>query len=66
MNYTIAETAIHKVLKSKGINYVFSKVDGTMMTWGKTKEEDPPFSLVGPFIADIEVTTRRRDEHRNV
>lgn len=57
MNYTIAETAIHKVLKSEVINYVFNKTDGTMMTWGKMEEEDPPFSPVGPFIADIEVTT---------
>lgn len=57
MNYKIVDGKKLKVLQSEDCNYVFNKVNGTMMTWGKTMDDDPEYSKVGPFIADIEVTT---------
>jgi len=35
----------------------FNKITGYTETWGKTKNDDPPFSPFGPFILDIEVST---------
>ena len=57
MNYKIVDGKKLKALQSEDCNYVFNKVNGTMMTWGKTMDDDPEYSKVGPFIADIEVTT---------
>jgi MoaA/NifB/PqqE/SkfB family radical SAM enzyme len=47
-----------KVLRSPHVNYIFDKASGFMATWGKTKEQDPDYSDVGPFILDIEITER--------
>ena len=46
-----------KVLKSPSYNYYFDKQSGFFARWGKTKEDDPSFSPVGPEIADIEIST---------
>ncbi len=46
-----------KVLKSDTYNFVFNKDSGFFARWGKTKEEDPAYSPVGPEIADIEIST---------
>jgi len=37
-------------------NRVFEPESGFMARWGKTKEEDPQFSPVGPEILDLEVS----------
>lgn len=47
-----------KCLQSDEVNYRFDKNNGMMMTWGKTISEDPNYSPYGPFILDIEVTTK--------
>ena len=47
-----------KVLKSDSYNFVFNKDSGFFARWGKTKEEDPTYSPVGPEIADIEISTK--------
>jgi radical SAM protein with 4Fe4S-binding SPASM domain len=53
----IIDSKYKKILISENCNYIFDKTDGTMITWGKTKDDDPEFSPYGPFIADIEITT---------
>jgi MoaA/NifB/PqqE/SkfB family radical SAM enzyme len=57
MNYSIKQNKHLKVLRSEFVNYNFDKRTGLMATWGKTQNEDPLYSPVGPFILDIEVTT---------
>lgn len=56
-NYGVFNTPDVKILKHPDVNYFFNKKTGFMATWGKTKEENPNFSPVGPFIADIEIST---------
>jgi MoaA/NifB/PqqE/SkfB family radical SAM enzyme len=56
MKYSIKENEEVKFLRSDVINYNFDKKTGLMMTWGKTKEDDPSFSPFGPFILDLELS----------
>lgn len=44
-----------KHLRSENYNWSFNKKDGTFLRWGKTQEDDPTFSHLGPEIADIEI-----------
>lgn len=46
-----------KIVRSDDYNTNFSKKDGSFMRWGKTENDDPQFSPIGPEIADIEITT---------
>jgi MoaA/NifB/PqqE/SkfB family radical SAM enzyme len=48
----------NKRFESDEVNYVFNLRTGLMQTWGATIQEDPQFSPYGPFIADIEITTK--------
>lgn len=57
MRYKILENNEKKILISENCNYYFSKIDGLMITWGKTKDDDPQYSSFGPFIVDIEIST---------
>jgi hypothetical protein len=57
IKYTLQESDTLKILRSDIVNYDFNKKTGFMATWGKTLEENPDFSPVGPFIADIEIST---------
>lgn len=43
--------------RSDGYNWNFDRTTGRFERWGKTKEDDPPYSKIGPEIADIEITT---------
>jgi hypothetical protein len=45
-----------KVFRSDNYNYDFSKVTGYFKRWGKTTDDDPQWSPVGPEIADIEIS----------
>ena len=56
--FLLRDTAGYKILRSPGVNYVFDKKTGNMASWGKTPAKDFAFSAVGPFLADVEVTTR--------
>jgi MoaA/NifB/PqqE/SkfB family radical SAM enzyme len=47
-----------KTFESPELNYSFNLKNGYTEVWGKTKEEDPPFSPYGSLIADIEITTK--------
>ena len=42
---------------SEDYNFVFNKKTGFFARWGKTKEDNPPYSKIGPEILDIEVGT---------
>jgi hypothetical protein len=47
-----------KRLQSEDCNYTFDLETGRHAVWGKTYEDDPQFSPFGPFIADIEISTK--------
>jgi radical SAM protein with 4Fe4S-binding SPASM domain len=46
-----------KIVKSSGYNYTFDKQTGFFARWGKTQQDDPVMSTLGPEIADIEIST---------
>lgn len=56
-NYLVFENNKVKFLRSLNYNFNFDKTNGYFERWGKTKEEDPPFSPFGPEIWDFEVST---------
>ena len=47
----------YKKYSSPLYNYTFDRVTGKFVRWGKTKEDDPKYSIAGPEIADIEIST---------
>jgi len=53
----IIDTEGGKVLSSPNYNFIFDKESGEFIRYGKTKEDDPSFSIYGPEIVDLEVTT---------
>ena len=53
----IKETDVTKVMYTPECSYAFDKRNGTMMTWGRTPDENATHSPVGPLIADIELST---------
>ena len=55
---TIIESATEKRCVSTSYNYFMNKQTGFFARWGKTQDENPEFSPVGPEIADIEITTK--------
>jgi len=57
MPYKIKENKKTKIFVSPEYNYVFNKLNGNMMSWGKTPDEDPDVCPYGPVIADIEIST---------
>ena len=48
----------NKHVRTKDYNYNFDYSTGYFERWGKTKEEDPEFSIFGAELADIEITTK--------
>lgn len=46
-----------KIVNYPDYHYIFNKETGFFARWGKTKEEDPSFSPLGPEILDIEIST---------
>ena len=43
--------------KSEDYNWIFNNQNGEFCRWGKTKEDDPEFSPIGPEILDLEIST---------
>jgi len=43
--------------RSENYNFNFDRKTGFFMRWGKTVDDDPSYSPVGPEIADIEIAT---------
>jgi len=56
MSFQITENEKFKKMTSSDANYIFNKINGQMITWGKTLEDDAE-KFPGPTIADIEITT---------
>jgi len=45
-----------KSVRSPAYNYDLDKTTGRFVRWGRTLENDPPFSPIGPEILDIEIS----------
>lgn len=54
--FTIIDTPEKKQVRSDTYNYSFDKKTGRFARWGKTYEDDPSFSPIGPEILDIEIS----------
>lgn len=46
-----------RTYSSKFYNWSFDTSNGTFMRWGKTKEDNPIYSDIGPEILDLEIST---------
>lgn len=46
-----------KIYKSEDYNYIFDDKNGKFARWGKTFEDDPDMSPIGPEIADIQISS---------
>lgn len=46
-----------KIVRSDKYNYVFNLKNGFFARWGKTEEDNPEYSPLGPELLDIEVST---------
>ena len=53
----IRENSRFKIVRTKGYNYNFDKKTGYFERWGKTVDDDPDYSPIGPEIVDLECTT---------
>lgn len=57
MKVKVIDNNKYKMFSSPIFNTFFDKETGFTLTCGRTKDEDPPFSPIGPLILDIEVST---------
>lgn len=55
--YTVIDGTETKTCNGEDYNFIFDKINGKFMRWGKTLEDDPEFSPIGPEIWDCECTT---------
>ncbi len=56
----LSESDTMKVLNSSDYNYIFDKVSGHFLRWGRTQQDDPDFSPFGPELADVEIVSACR------
>ena len=54
--YTITENEDGKICKGQNYNTFFNKKNGFFARYGKTQDEDPDFSPIGPEILDLEIS----------
>lgn len=57
MTCMIKESPKGKVLLSENYKYIFNKITGEFIRFGKTVKDDPELSPYGPEILDIEIST---------
>jgi len=55
-SYLLIDSNLIKLVIGDEYNFVFNKKDGTFNRWGKTYEDDPTFSPIGPEILDLEIS----------
>lgn len=55
--YSVHETENIKLIKSEKYNSIFNKHTGFFLRWGENPHIDPDYSLIGPEIADIEISS---------
>lgn len=53
--YLVLEDDKEKVVIGVDYNYIFNKESGAFVRWGKSLEDDPKYSPIGPEIADVEI-----------
>ncbi len=54
--YILVDSSKAKILIGPDYNYIFIKSTGFFQRWGKTPDEDPLYSPVGPEILDLEIS----------
>ncbi len=57
METRIVETDSSKTVISNSYKYYFNKVTGMFVRWGKTANDDPSYSPLGPELLDIEISS---------
>jgi MoaA/NifB/PqqE/SkfB family radical SAM enzyme len=55
--YILVDAPRAKVVVGPDYNYIFIKKSGFFQRWGKTVDDDPLYSPIGPEILDIEIST---------
>ena len=55
--YSVHEGENVKLIKSEKYNTLFNKQTGFFLRWGEETTIDPDYSLIGPEIADIEISS---------
>lgn len=55
-NLSIIDSPMRKILTSSDYNYIFDKIDGKFMRYGKTLEDDPEYAPCCEIL-DIELST---------
>jgi hypothetical protein len=53
----VTKNGTTRSVRSLDYNYDFDVKTGYFARWGRTEDDDPEFSSIGPEIADIEITT---------
>ena len=53
----IHKTTHNRLVRTPDYNYNFEYATGRFARWGKTREEDPDFSSIGPEIIDLEASS---------
>lgn len=54
--YLLICSPSYKIAMGEDYNYVFDKINGNFVRWGKTIEDNPLFSPIGPELLDCEVS----------
>jgi len=54
--FVVKEDDKVKTVWSDSYKYIFEKSTGVFMRWGRTRDEDPLFSPIGPEILDLEIS----------
>ena len=54
--YILIDAKNTKIVTGDDYNYIFDKRNGDFSRWGKTFEDDPSFSPIGPEILDLEIS----------
>ncbi|MFW5804804.1 MAG: radical SAM protein [bacterium] len=54
--YVVIDSEETKITIGENYNYVFNKINGDFKRWGKTLDDDPPFSPIGPELLDLEIS----------
>ena len=54
-NLVYKEDAEAKCFASENFNFIYSKIDNTSCSWGKTKDETPEYNPISPETITIKV-----------
>jgi hypothetical protein len=54
--YLVVDGESYKIAIGPDYKFIFNKKDGNFKRWGKTLDDDPQFSPIGPEILDLEIS----------